>query len=57
MIYGAWAFFIVKKFGTDNFGVLYGVIAILAGVVNISASGPLVAYAVNHDEKGVLKER
>lgn len=46
MIYGVWAFFIIKKFGSENFGVLYGCIAILAGVVNLAASDPMVDFSL-----------
>jgi len=45
MIYGVWAFFIVAKFGSVNFGVLYGVIAVIAGIVNLSAADPMVHFA------------
>jgi MFS family permease len=47
MTYGIWAFFIVKKFGTVNFGVLYAIIAACAGVVNVTASNPLINYSLN----------
>lgn len=51
MIYGVWAFFIIAKFGSENFGVLYGFIAIAAGVVNLAASDPLVQFSLAK-EKG-----
>lgn len=55
MIYGVWAFFIVANFGTKNFGVLYGLIAIVAGFVNLFASNPLVNYAVDSSSGSFFK--
>jgi len=46
MIYGVWAFAIINKYGTSNFGVLYGIIAILAGILNILASDPVNQHAL-----------
>lgn len=55
MIYGVWAFFIIKKFGSENFGVLYGLIAIIAGVVNLAASNPLVDLSLNKENGSFFK--
>jgi len=49
MIYGVWAFFILAKFGSENFGVLYGFIAILAGVVNLAASDKMVQFSLEKE--------
>lgn len=47
MIYGVWAFIIIEKYGTTNFGFLYGTIAVFAGILNISASNPLNKSALH----------
>jgi len=49
MIYGVWAFFLVAKFGTTNFGVLYAIIATMAGLVNVTASNPLINFATKQN--------
>jgi hypothetical protein len=48
MIYGVWAFAIIAKYGNENFGVLYGVIAVLAGVLNILLANPVNSHALRH---------
>lgn len=50
VIYGVWAFFIMAKFGNTNFGVLYGVVAIFAGILNLAASNPTISFANNQPD-------
>jgi len=42
-IYGYWCTFLAYKFGFDNFGVLFGVVAVTAGCVNF-VGDPLANY-------------
>lgn len=43
VVFGYWATFVIVKFGTMNYGTLFGIIALAAGCVNFAA-GPLDNY-------------
>jgi len=48
-IYALWCSFIAMKFGFENYGILYGLVAICAGLVNL-ASTPISNYALQTND-------
>ncbi len=47
-LYAVWGAFINMQLNYENYGILYGLIAVVAGCVNL-ISDPLVAYALKQN--------